>query len=51
MDNLLSDTESQVKMYSLRSELGEMLPYYQQYQRVLQMQGIQARMPFEIEIN
>ncbi|RNI29304.1 signal peptide peptidase SppA [Rufibacter latericius] len=51
MDNLLSDTESQVKMYSLRQELGEMLPYYLQYKRVMQMQGIQARLPFEIEIN
>ncbi|WP_210490734.1 signal peptide peptidase SppA [Rufibacter aurantiacus] len=51
MDNLFSDTESQMKAYFLRNELGDMLPYYQQYQRVIQMQGIQARLPFEIEIN
>ncbi|WP_210465506.1 signal peptide peptidase SppA [Rufibacter roseolus] len=51
MDNLFSDTESQMKAYFLRNELGDMLPYYQQYQRVMQMQGIQARLPFEIEIN
>jgi protease-4 len=50
LDNLFSDTQAQVKAYSLQSELGDMLPYYQQYKRVMQMQGIQARLPFEIEI-
>ncbi|WP_181306797.1 signal peptide peptidase SppA [Rufibacter sp. XAAS-G3-1] len=50
MDNLFSDTQSQIKAYSLQNELGDMLPYYQQYKRVLQMQGIQARLPYEIEI-
>ncbi|GGK77209.1 signal peptide peptidase SppA [Rufibacter glacialis] len=50
MDNLFSDTESQIKAYTLQKELGPLLPYYRQYQRVMQMQGIQARLPYEIEI-
>ncbi|ALI97891.1 signal peptide peptidase SppA [Rufibacter tibetensis] len=50
MENLFSDAETQMKTYTLREELGDMLPYYQQYKRVMQMQGIQARLPFEIEI-
>jgi protease IV len=50
MENLFSDTESQVRAYSMQKELGTLLPYYQQYQRVMQLQGIQARMPFELDI-
>ncbi|WP_205502004.1 signal peptide peptidase SppA [Rufibacter psychrotolerans] len=50
MEELLSDTETQMKTYALRQELGAMWPYYQQYTRVMQLQGIQARLPFELEI-
>lgn len=50
MENLFSDTESQVRVYSLQKELGPLLPYYQQYQRVMHMQSVQARMPFELNI-
>ncbi|RNI27090.1 signal peptide peptidase SppA [Rufibacter immobilis] len=50
MQTLLSDTETQLKTYSMQKELGPLFPYYQQYKQVMQMQGVQARMPFELEI-
>ncbi|WP_192821430.1 signal peptide peptidase SppA [Rufibacter sp. LB8] len=51
MQSFFSDTETQLKHRALQQELGAALPYYQQYQKVMQLQGIQARMPFEITID
>ncbi len=45
-----STADAQIKSHTLRSELGDMLPYYLQLQKVKQMQGVQARMPFELDI-
>ncbi|MGV3540615.1 MAG: signal peptide peptidase SppA [Rufibacter sp.] len=50
MESLFSDSEAQMRQYALRQEMGEMLPYYLQYQRVMKLQGIQARVPFDIQI-
>ncbi|MFC6999094.1 signal peptide peptidase SppA [Rufibacter roseus] len=49
-ESFFSDAETQMRMHSLQQELGDMLPYYLQLQKVQQMQGVQARMPFELEI-
>ncbi|GAA4302269.1 signal peptide peptidase SppA [Nibribacter koreensis] len=50
MSTFFDDAESQVKTYYLQKELGAMLPYYQQYKQIEMMQGVQARMPYDIAI-
>ncbi|MBA9078587.1 MULTISPECIES: signal peptide peptidase SppA [Rufibacter] len=50
LENLMSDSEAQIRAYSLQKEFGSLLPYYQQYNRVINMQGVQARMAFDLEI-
>lgn len=43
-----SSEEAEAKV--LQSKLGPLLPVYQQYRSVLQMQGVQARLPYELTI-
>ncbi|QHL87044.1 signal peptide peptidase SppA [Nibribacter ruber] len=50
LTNFFDDAEAQVRTYSLQKELGTMLPYYQQYQQLERMQGVQARLPYDIAI-
>ncbi|MCC9166940.1 signal peptide peptidase SppA [Pontibacter harenae] len=49
-ENLFGDMGSQVKEQSVKAELGEMYPYYKMYKKVEQVQGFQARMPFELNL-
>jgi protease IV len=48
MDKLTGKKTNEAKQSLLKSELGGMYPYYEQVRRMQQMQGVQARLPFEI---
>lgn len=50
LDELMGEAEKEVKTRSIRAELGELYPYFEQLKRVSQLQGIQARMPFELKV-
>jgi len=45
-----SNIEEDTKINTIKSELGEYYPWYQQLQKVKTYQGEQARMPFELKI-
>lgn len=47
----LGDTEDKIKTYMVKQELGVNYPYYKKLQEVVNMKGLQARMPYQIEIN
>jgi protease-4 len=50
LDELMGDTSEEVKTRSMRAELGPLYPYFEQVKKVSQLQGIQARLPFELKI-
>jgi len=43
-----SDRGDQLKMNAIKSELGELYPYYEEVKRIQQMKGVQMRAPFMI---
>ncbi|GAA3970380.1 signal peptide peptidase SppA [Hymenobacter antarcticus] len=43
--------KEEVKAQALKTELGPLYPAYAQYQLLMQMRGVQARLPYELEIN
>jgi len=47
----LDDSEDKIKVYMVKQELGVSYPYYQKVKKVMNIKGLQARMPYEIEIN
>ncbi|MDR2848052.1 MAG: signal peptide peptidase SppA [Bacteroidales bacterium] len=47
---LLSSLSEEVHTRTIRAELGDTYRYYRQMQNVLKMKGIQARLPYEIEL-
>ena len=47
----LDDSEDKIKLYMVKQELGVSYPYYQKVKKVMNIKGLQARMPYEIEIN
>ncbi|WP_162054362.1 signal peptide peptidase SppA [Pontibacter pamirensis] len=49
-NNLFSDFGAQTKEQSIKAELGELYPYYKLYKKVGDMQGAQARMPYDLSI-
>ncbi|MDQ3292251.1 MAG: signal peptide peptidase SppA [Bacteroidota bacterium] len=49
-DELMGDVNQEVKTRSLRAELGELYPYFEQLQKVSRLQGIQARLPFDLKV-
>lgn len=48
---LIEELMGEVKMHFVKNELDKEYNYYKQIKSLLNMQGIQARLPFEIEIN
>ncbi|HLN56078.1 MAG TPA: signal peptide peptidase SppA [Bacteroidales bacterium] len=48
---LLSQLGGEVKMRMLRKELGESVRYYNMIKEITQMSGVQARLPYMIELN
>ena len=50
LQSLFNDTGDKVRTYFTKRELGENYTYYQQVKYVLNLSGIQARMPYNISI-
>lgn len=50
-EQLVSELENNVKTDRINAELGEMKVWYDQLKKVKDYQGIQARMPFELNIH
>ncbi len=48
---LLDNSGDKIKTYMVKQELGVNYPYYQKIKEVTNMKGLQARMPFYMEIN
>lgn len=51
LQKIINDLTGNVKMKMLKEELGDNYYYYQKLQEVKSMNGIQARMPFELIIH
>lgn len=50
-EKLMEDFGGQVKSEFVKQEVGEFYPYLKELQKVKNLKGVQARMPFEMEIN
>ncbi len=46
----IGDSESESNISVVKNELGEFYPYFTYLQKIKKMEGVQARVPFEIEI-
>jgi protease IV len=51
LEQLTAQLEGNIKSDRIDAELGELKIWYQQLQKVKTYQGIQARMPFELNIH
>ncbi|MBD1397048.1 signal peptide peptidase SppA [Pontibacter sp. JH31] len=49
-EEMFGEAGSQVKESAVKAELGQLYPFYQMYKKVENMQGIQARLPYELTI-
>lgn len=49
-DKFIEQDQSQTAHYVLQTQLGEFYPYYQHLMSIKNMQGVQARIPFLIDI-
>ncbi|OGX84703.1 signal peptide peptidase SppA [Hymenobacter glacialis] len=54
LENILSmfggGDEAEVKAKAMKAELGPLYPAYAQYQLLMSMRGVQARLPYELDI-
>ncbi len=50
LERLTTDAEHSAKAFLLERDLGEYYPWFKQWQRVKEYQGVQARMPWEVKI-
>ncbi|MEN7546703.1 signal peptide peptidase SppA [Rapidithrix thailandica] len=50
LESLLDDSATQLRQYFLKQELGEFYPVYQTIDGLKYKQGVQARLPFDIDI-
>jgi protease-4 len=50
MESMFSNFNEEVRMHLVREEMGPMYPVYEQYKKLSEMSGVQARMPFEMNI-
>ncbi|MFD2717645.1 signal peptide peptidase SppA [Hymenobacter monticola] len=46
----LGDDDDEAKTRALKAELGPLYPAYAQYQQLMQMRGVQARLPYTLDI-
>ncbi len=49
-EEMFSNLGTQAREQSIKAEMGELYPYYKLYKKVGTLQGIQARMPFEMTV-
>jgi protease-4 len=50
IEKLMGNLEDEVTAYQLQKELGETYPWYKQWEKARQYQGVQVRMPIEFQI-
>ncbi|MBC6698015.1 signal peptide peptidase SppA [Hymenobacter puniceus] len=50
MESFFSGINEEVRMSLVKQEMGPMFPVYEQYKKLSEMKGAQARMPFELNI-
>jgi protease IV len=50
-EDLVSRLEENAKTNAIKSEFGDLYPWYNQYKKISTYQGEQARMPFELQIH
>jgi len=50
LEKLMGDVEETIEVHALQKELGAYYPWFQQWKKVKNQQGIQARMPIEFKI-
>ncbi|MDI1353568.1 MAG: signal peptide peptidase SppA [bacterium] len=51
LDGLLGKKESELESRIMQNNLGPLYTYFKQVQSLLRLQGVQARMPFELMVN
>ena len=49
-EQLMSDFNQEVETKIMKAQMGDFYPYFQQYQKIKQHEGIQARLPYDLEI-
>jgi protease-4 len=49
-ESLFSGMSEEVRLRMVREEMGPFYPVYEQYKKLSTMQGVQMRMPFELNI-
>ncbi len=49
-DKLVKNIMGETKISLLKAELGDTYSYFKQYQNLLKVKGVQARLPFELDI-
>lgn len=50
LEEMFSGFGAEAREQSIKAELGELYPYYQLYRKVSNLQGIQARMPYDLRV-
>jgi protease-4 len=50
MEELLGNTKDDIETRAMKSNLGEQYIYIKQLKNVLQLKGVQARLPYEMII-
>jgi protease IV len=50
-EEIVSKLEENARVNAMKTELGEMYPWYNQYKKIESYQGEQARLPFELKIH
>ncbi|GAC1371255.1 MAG: signal peptide peptidase SppA [Hymenobacter sp.] len=48
--SMFNSDDDEAKTKALKTELGPLYPAYAQYQHLLQLRGVQARLPYELDI-
>ncbi|WP_346750873.1 signal peptide peptidase SppA [Splendidivirga corallicola] len=51
IEQILSDLNQDIETRMVKSNLGELYPHFEQIKRIKNLQGLQARMPFDISID
>ncbi|WP_460612579.1 signal peptide peptidase SppA [Hymenobacter seoulensis] len=49
-ENLFSSFSEEARLRMVKDEMGPMYPMYLQYKKLSEMKGVQARMPFEVNV-
>jgi protease-4 len=50
LESIMSGLSEEIRERAVRTELGEHYKYYRQLKNVLHLQGVQAKLPYEIEL-